>query len=177
MNRPDEQDFHAFAAQWLSSIYHSDDHERIFAHLKEIDPLFSSVPAEQFAMEYLAARLGLAAQVWESLCMENRLPQEAVQKSFLKSVMTTFTAPKFVNLASAFSEYLWHRPGQNQSVPIALSELIFRRIGAQNAPQNPNARSLAASFQTMVEILESLRTSFENDFFEFIHKPLVPPDI
>ncbi len=159
----------SYAAQALVDVYNLNDFEMIYKHLCGQSAAFSSVSAEAFSFEYLASRLAMASLSWIAACKENNITDDAEQKIFLKLIMNSFASPKFVNIASVFSEYLYSRDEDNKTPSIAVAHLLFKRLGKESMERTGGVAKMNNGFQVLVEIFEGFRSSFENDFFEFIN--------
>ncbi len=164
------RDLKVYAAQVLSMIYEHNDHERVHELLKARDRKFLAISSDTFGLEYLAARLALACKVWERCCDENRVEDEESRKALLRAIMKTFESSRFLSIATVFSNYL-HAPdvpeGENPSLSVC--ETLFKRMAANPVARKISGAAVADAFQMLMAISESFRTSFENDFFEFLH--------
>ena len=161
-----EKDFKAFAAQKLAEIYGLNDYERVLRALKEADLAFADVVPVRFGMEFLAARLALAAHGWSRACKENQVKDPGAENLFFKAVMQSFQSQKFVEVAASFSEYL-HAPGAAEKPILSLSALMMQRLGITDAIVKDKGIVLPPGFKLLIEVSEAFKSAFENDFFEF----------
>ncbi len=162
------KDLKSYAAQVLSMIYEHNDHERVQELLKNRDRKFMAISGDLFGMEYLSARLAMACRVWERCCDENKIKEEESRKALLKCVMQTFQSSKFLRIAEVFSQYL-HAPHVEENPSLAVAEVFFKRLAANPVAQKVSGPAVADAFQMFMAVSESFRTSFENEFFEYIH--------
>ena len=160
------QKYEAYVAKKLASIYETNDFQNILGILKKADKQFSKIREDLFGMEYLASRLALACRVWEHCCEENGVQEEIYEKMLLRKIMNSFQSPKYVDLASSFSDYLYHDPGKPNPV-ISIADRFYQRLDLKSTVGEGKAQKVTESFQTLVALSDSFRTSFENDFFEF----------
>lgn len=163
------KDYKTYASQVLAMIYEHNDHERIYDLLRVRDPKIAAAGPETFGMEYLAGRLALACRVWENACIENGQTSEDTQKALLRRIMQTFDSDKFLKLAQLFSEYL-HAPEIETQPTVAVTETLFKRLGAATTANKSTGPEASPAFETLVGVSESFRTSLENQFFEFVYK-------
>jgi hypothetical protein len=162
-----DKDFQKFASEQLGAIYAVEDYERVLRALQEADPAFKKVTPAQFGPEFLGMRLALACHAWARACRENKADGgAAVENLLFKTVMQSFQSPKFVDIAAVFSEYL-HAPESDDKPLLPAAGLMMRRLGLTaelGSLQNPK---LSPGFRMLVEIAESLKSIFENEFFDF----------
>lgn len=158
-----------FAARKLAAIYETSDYARIHIHLGSVESSFRSVSADKFGLEYLAACLALASISWGKCCRENDLAGKENENIFFKMLMDSFAAPKFINVASAFSVYL-HSPEASEKSVLAVAGTFFQRLELKRLIESESGVGrMHEAFRLLVEAWEGFRSSFENDFFEFIH--------
>ena len=162
------KDFKNYASQVLALIYEHSDYERVHDLLKHRDRKFAGINVDAFGNEYLAGRLALACTLWERCCVENRIPEEETQKALMRRVMQGFESPKFLKLASVFSEYL-HDAGLEENPVLGVVEKLFHRLAANAKVRKVTGPAVADAFQMMIAISESFKNSFENEFFTFVH--------
>lgn len=160
------KDFKNYASQVLAQIYEHNDYERIHDLLKHRDRKFEGITNEAFGTEYLAGRLALACRLWELCCIENRVESEENQKALMRTVMKGFDDPKYLNLATVFSEYL-HDPAMDEDPVLAVVEKLFKRLAAKPTVAKVSGPAVADTFQMMMAVSDSFKNAFENDFFEF----------
>ncbi len=160
------KDFKQYASQVLAHIYEHNDYERIHELLKHRDRKFEGITADAFGLEYLAGRLALACKLWERSCDENRIEPEDDRKAFLRKVMSGFESPKYLSLATVFSEYL-HDPAMETDPVLAVIEKIFRRLAVTPTVGKVSGPAVADTFQMLMAVSDSFKNSFENEFFEF----------
>ena len=162
------KDLNAYAAKALAAVYETQDYARMHKLLSDKEPRLKPISADIFGMEYLAARLALACRAWEENCGENGVKGEEDKKALLRHIMNSFQSPKFLNLATAFSNYL-HCPRVEEMPAIAVSEHLFKRLGIPGTVRKISGEEVSDGFKSMVAESESFRSSFENDFFEFVN--------
>lgn len=162
------KDFKNYASQVLAHIYEHNDFERIHTLLRQRDRKFEGVSPDVFGTEYLAGRLALACKLWERACDENRINSEETRKALLRRVMQGFESQKFLPLAAAFSEY-FQEPAVEENPLLGTVEKLFNRLSINSRTNRSSGPAPAETFETMMAVSESFKTSFENDFFEFVH--------
>lgn len=160
------KDYQKFAAEKLAALYLVEDYPRVLEALKETDPAFEDVPLAAFGMEFLGMRLALACHAWARGCKENHLKDAGIENLFFKTVMKSFQTPKYVDIATVFSEYL-HAPESAEKPLLPVAGLMMRRLSLAEHMGSIQKPKLSPGFKSLVEIAESLKSSFENDFFEF----------
>lgn len=160
----EDQDLKIFARKKLAEIYSEEDYSRVHSFLSDSDPAFQKVPIDHFNREFLTARLALSSLVWESFFGEGDDGSQG--KIFFKIVMNGFQDPKFVGLASRFSEY-YHETnaGEKNESLIAIGKSFFRIFDVPMALDDK--KILNPAFQRLLEVFESLKSSLENEFEAF----------
>ena len=162
-----KKDYQKFAAEKLAALYELQDYERVLAALYEVDPSFKAVAPAKFGMEFLGLRLAVACHAWARGCRDNHVKDSGVENLFLKTVMQSFQSPKFVDIAAVFSEYL-HAPKSVSEQPLLpVAGLMMRRLGLGERMGSVQEPVLTPAFKILVEIAESLKSAFENEFFDF----------
>ncbi|MSR77004.1 MAG: hypothetical protein EXS63_02085 [Candidatus Omnitrophica bacterium] len=166
-----KNEFQEQAAKVLASLYDSGDEAGIYKLLGEEDAAFRSVPLANFRANFLCARLALIAQTWEKSCQDAGLDIADLSKAFLRQVMSAFQSPKMLAPATTFSEYFSAPQIEAlDSEATALAVLIFKHLGQKPTFEGEDKKILIRpAFSKLVAALESLRTTFENQFFEFLH--------
>jgi hypothetical protein len=159
------KEFDSIAVDKVAKIY-EDDFQRIYAHLCEVDAEFK-VPPILFAAEYLALRLALGVQAWTRSIQEMGIKDESTLKIFLKAVLASFQSPQFVNLASAFGEYVAGEEAEEQ-ITVAMAGRFLMRTHIFKEKEDVVSHSKL--FQSLIEILESYRMECENEFFVALQK-------
>lgn len=160
------ENFKGFGRQVLGGIYEPGEHERIYTYLLAKDGMFNRIPKDKFGLEYLAARLALSCRLWLEACAENKVTDPEIEKLFLKLVMDSFQSPKFTEIATTFSDYLY-APGMEDphtQVSILAATHFFRRL-TPSAPDIPPTKGMGA----FIEVLEAYKDRFQNDFFDFVN--------
>lgn len=167
MKTPSEKEFFTYGAKALSEIYGEQDYERILKALQETDALFQKVPAERFGSEYLCGRLALACHAWSRSCIENYIEDRQIENLLVKIVMTSFQSEKFLPIAEAFSEYL-HAPEASKKPVLASVLMMIKRLGLGDALIQEGKIHMTESFQLLTGALDSFKSEFENNFFNFV---------
>lgn len=161
-----------YAETIFYEIVRQRDDERILKHLGEADPEFFCVKMDIFRPNYLCARLAILSHAWEKVVQESDIKDGEVAKVFLKKVMSSFEEPKAIGAATTFSEYFCAPQMQEESDELsdalAIAHVMFRRL--QMKPVASEVKTINPSFQLLVEALESFRTTFENQVFEFLYR-------
>ncbi len=160
------KDFKVYAAQQLAKIYEVNDYERVLQALKEADLHFADILPAHFGMEFLSVRLALAAHAWSRSCKENHVKEAGTENYFFKAVMQSFQSEKFIDIAAGFSEYL-HAPLAEEKPVLAVSGIMMKRLGLASSMLKKETPVLTPGFKLLIEIAESFKSGFENDFFEF----------
>lgn len=160
------KDYKAYAAKQLAGIYEVNDYERVLQALKEADIHFADVVPATFGLEFLAARLALAAHGWSRACKENHVEEKGAENYFFKAVMQSFQTSKFVDIAGAFSEYL-HAPAVEEKPVLSISAMMMKRLGLAGSLLKGQEPVLTTGFRLLVETAESFKSGFENEFFDF----------
>lgn len=164
------RDLKAYAQKQLEFIYKNPDHKETQAKLCGHEPNFALINENIFGLEYLAARLAVACRAWEAACEENSITEESSRKAFLRAVMESFKSEKFLNVATAFSDY--HLTVNAETGPvIPVIENFFKRLKVELAPGEGAGRKLTGAFEMMFYQSEGFRTDFENRFFEYLNSP------
>ncbi len=128
---------------------------------------FSVCVPEKFRGEWVLFRLALGCLAWDNAYFENHVSDERIQKIFLRHVLKHFETPSSLALASSFSEYLYSEDGtylNRETVPII--EKFLKRLAIQNSFSKEQTKKIFSSayIKTLVEIAESIRMSFQNEF-------------
>jgi hypothetical protein len=160
----------AYAAKILPGLFEVEDFSRIYQSLQEADARFKDVTPDTFGVEFLCLRLAMACKSWEKACGENGMKDEAVKKILLKRIMNSFQSPKFLKMATAFSGYLYSENAEAHP-EIGLPEQLFKNLNMETRKQSSGKEEPADAFQLIVGVCSSMRNSFENEFFESIHRP------
>lgn len=160
-------DLKTYAAQELAVIYEVNDYERVLQVLKGVDLNFADILPASFGMEFLMGRLALAAHGWSRSCKENAVKEKGAENYFFKAVMQSFQSPKFVDIASGFSEYL-HAPMAEEKPVLSIAAMMMKRLGLASSLLNNEKPVLTPGFRAVVEIAESFKSDFENRFFEHV---------
>lgn len=159
-----EQDFKLFAQKKLAEIYSEGNYSRIHDFLSDADPSFKTISIDTFNREFLTARLALSALVWENFFGEY---QEKTDKNlFFKMVMNGFQDPKFIGLASRFSEY-YHETNdaeKNESM-IAIGKSLFKVLEVPVTLDDE--KFLNPAFERLLQVFEGIKCSLENEFEAF----------
>ena len=166
-----KNEFEKHATEVLASLYDSGNEAQIHQLLGEEDIAFRSIPMADFRAHFLCARLALIAQTWEKICKDEGLDAADYSKAFLRQVMNAFQSPQSIQPATTFSEYFSAPQLEDEeSEATALAVLIFKRLGQKPTYAAENGQTvIRPAFHQLIAALESLRTSFENQFFDFIH--------
>lgn len=161
------KDFKLYAGSQLKQIYQNADHKDVHSKLCGHEPNFALINENLFGLEYLAARLAVACRAWEAACDENGITDDESKKAFLRAVMDSFKSSKFLNIATAFSEY--HLTINAETGPVVpIVEHFFTRLKIiVSPPSAEGGQVISDAFQMMFFLSESFRTDFENQFFEF----------
>ena len=163
--------FQEHAAKVLASFNEGMKDASVYQILTEEDEAFKSVKVQNFQTQFLCAQLALIAQTWEVNCRNEGMAEADYSKAFLRKIMEAFQNPDQVQAASIFSEYYSAPEMEDQdSASSALASMIFKRLGQQPTFKGESGKTLIRpAFYQLVGALESLRTSFENQFFDFLH--------
>ncbi len=164
-----QNDFKAFAEEKIAAIYAQNDVDEIYALLCKKNSSFSNYSKEAFEFEFVCLRLAIDCIGWINGCRENHISDKTLQNTFFKSVMDSFASPKLLPLAAGFSDYLYSPDGTRKSdETFSLVVILFKRLeGRQKKSALRTEKSdLTGCVKAMVEITESIRMSFENEFLK-----------
>lgn len=160
--------FERYAVNKIASLYQEEDHARIFQHLAQDNPTFLTVDPQKFAVEFLAARLALAAAIWESSCEENKMNPQGNGRIFLRAVTASFQNPKFLPLASAFGDY-YYKPDDevSESILIHIVKRLLLRLELQDAMKTPDGKlQVTQILRMLTEVFEGLKSELSAEFFD-----------
>lgn len=123
------------------------------------------LPEQIFLNEYRACCLALASHAWEFAVRDNLNTIRMGEKLFFKSVMAGFDSPQKIALASAFSDYYCQmRLPTDSSLSVVLGTRFCERVTLAKPPKE----ILESVAGTVIEILEGLRVTFENQFDSYL---------
>ena len=164
-----EKDYEAYAIRLLPGLYDNSEFPQIHKTLRNAEYRFMKIPEEDFGLEFLTFKLALACRSWERACDENRVEAESDQKALLKVIMNSFQSPKFLKIATAFSDYLHSENAETQPW-IAMPTHFFKRLKIDPLEKKEGKDGISEGFQMLVEFADGFRSEFENAFFEFVHE-------
>lgn len=156
----------AFAKDKLTALFQDVEQDDLYRKLVLKQQVFSDVVQDTFSVEYLAAKLAVAAVGWKACCRENSL--ESSENVFFEFVMQCFQSPKMANLASAFSEYMYASDSVSRSeMCLATARHMFRRLKMEDRVLRSGSDAvISPSLEMIVLTFEGFRNAFENDFQE-----------
>ncbi|MBU3758900.1 MAG: hypothetical protein FGM27_03100 [Candidatus Omnitrophica bacterium] len=165
MNKPEEP-LKTLARQELARIYGEEEHRDLLVMLRARGKdLWAGIGDDQFAAEYLTAKLALACLAWEYACRESGYTEEGYAKMFFRQIMEGFKSPKMAALAAAFSDYYFVcEKGSEEPAGLLLTARLSVRLNLKHSGvrrEAPEAPDLAG-LQVLLETLEGFRVSFEN---------------
>jgi hypothetical protein len=164
-----EKDYEAYAIRLLPGLYDSSDFGRVQQALKDMEYRFLKISGDDFGLEFLTMKLALACRSWDHACGENGVEDEADQKALLKVIMNSFQSPKFLKIAETFSDYL-HTENAETQPWLSMPALFFKRLKMEALVKKDGKEDINPAFQLLVELADSFRSEFENDFFEFVNQ-------
>ena len=166
MEKKEKQSLSDYAKEIFATQTGIEECAILFENLKQAVPFFESVPPEKFRQEFLCLRLALTCFSWGQLCADYGLEDPAMTKAFLKVVTDSFQTPKSLGIAAVFSEY--YQSPSLEDAPSPVIALAVHFLGRLVAKRSEIEKDVSASLFPIVQALESLRTSFENEFFQFL---------
>jgi len=166
------ESFQEFAAQQLKKIRESHDDLSVGEKLRESLPSKYEFKPDQFAFEYHLLRYALGCRFWESVCLENGIEDEAVQKAFMREMMAGYQSPTQINQAKGFSEYLHEgrEVGDDQALLMMLEKFFGRLSLTKWITETKRERRIGPAFQELVGILQAFQSQCKRELGDFILK-------
>lgn len=168
----DDKKIKIYAEKTLAEIYDSQDADWILRELQAKDSEFRNLKPELFKTEYTCAQIAFNCFLWQKTALEVGLVEDSVAKALIRTVTRSFESPKSMEIAIRFSEYFHAVDMENEDAPsIAVAKRLFSRLPLKHKA----AEDFWPSLKLLIEILESYRVRFENDFLKYIEAPAKPP--